>query len=64
MITTLIEVVAPEVSPVRPVISQRCRACGGDGWIETGMQAGTNIGIGQRCANCAGSGQVYVEVAQ
>lgn len=49
---------------VAQVVTRTCWLCHGDGYIETGLQAFTNVGAACRCANCGGKGRVTIEVAQ
>lgn len=47
---------------VAPVKRVRCMACGGDGYIENGMDEFSNVGRTYRCNGCNGSGSVDVTV--
>ena len=49
--------------PVRSVVSGRCWACGGSGWRDLGLHAGTNVSFGCRCVHCAGTGLICSELA-
>lgn len=48
---------------VAPVVTGRCWICQGSGFVELGLQGGSNLGTGHRCSNCAGTGFVWSEVA-
>lgn len=49
-------------TPVRPIRRMRCTGCGGDGYVEIGMDEFSNLGRSVTCSACHGSGAVDVEV--
>lgn len=48
---------------IAPVVTRTCWLCHGDGYVETGMQAYSNVSTGCRCSNCGGRGYVTGEAA-
>ena len=48
---------------VAAVVTRTCWLCRGDGYIETGLQEFSNVGVSSRCSNCGGTGYTSSEVA-
>lgn len=48
---------------VASIVTRTCWLCGGDGYVETGMEAFSNVGTSCRCSICGGAGYVTSEAA-